>query len=256
VTFYFSASEEATFECSLAATGQPDDYRSCHTQKTYPEVADGSYTFKVRATDTVGHLGAPAAYEFSMDSTLLDRIPPDTTITSHPPESIDRMDATFAYTSSEPDSMFQCKLDGGAFEFCLTRGITYEHLSPGLHTFEVRARDEKANVDQTPAGYTFSVVLAAPFKALTETQVDTRITTKPKAKTRDRTPTMRFLSTMPGATFQCQLDRGAFRRCSSPLTTGPLSYGKHIFKVRAVLTGAADPTPASCAFTVVKRKRK
>jgi hypothetical protein len=36
VTFYFSASEEATFECSLAATGKPDDYRSCHTQKTYP----------------------------------------------------------------------------------------------------------------------------------------------------------------------------------------------------------------------------
>jgi hypothetical protein len=75
-----------------------------------------------------------------VDSTLLDRIPSETTITSHPPESIERMDATFTYASSEPYSLFQCKLDGGAFEFCLGRGITYEHLGPGLHTFEVRAR--------------------------------------------------------------------------------------------------------------------
>jgi hypothetical protein len=59
---------------------------------------------------------------------------------------------------------------------------------------------------------------------------------------------------MPSATFQCQLDGRAFKQCSSPLTTRPLSYGKHIFTVRAVLTGVADPTPAFCVFRVVKRK--
>jgi hypothetical protein len=256
VTFYFSASEEATFECSLAATGQPDEYRSCHTQKTYPEVADGSYTFKVRATDTVGHLGAPATYDFSVDSTLLDRIPPETTITSHSPDSSESQDASFTYVSSEPNSMFQCKLDGGAFEFCLSRGITYQHLGPGLHTFEVRARDQKANVDPTPAAYVFSVALATPLETPSGTRLDTMISSKPEARTRDRTPTLRFFSTMPGATFRCRLDGGAFKPCRSPFTTRPLSYGSHIFKVKAVLTGLADPTPAFCAFRVVKPKRK
>jgi hypothetical protein len=101
VTFYFKASEEATFECSLEAIGQPDDYQSCLTQKTYVHLDDGSYRFRVRATDTVGHVGAPASYDFSVDSTLLDRIPPETTITSVPPEPIENATATFRYVSSE-----------------------------------------------------------------------------------------------------------------------------------------------------------
>jgi hypothetical protein len=252
VTFYFSANEEATFECSLQASGEADDYASCATQKTFIGLSDGSYTFRVRATDTVGHLGDPVSYDFVVDSTLVDRIPPETTIISHPPETVEAATASFAYASSEPRSSFQCKLDGGAFEFCLASGITYHHLSAGPHLFEVRARDEKANIDPTPAAFAFLVAPVALIEPPDRARPDTRLTGKPRPRLRDRTPTLRFSSPARGAWFQCRLDGAAWRRCRSPLTTKRLSLGTHAFKVRAVLDGAADPTPASCSFRVIK----
>ena len=252
VAFYFSASEPATFECSLAPSGEADDYSTCQTQRTYLHLANGAYTFKVRATDNVGHLGAPAAYEFSVDSSLLDRIPPDTTITSHPPPQTLGQTAAFTYKSSEPRSLFQCRLDGGAFEFCPAAGITFDHLALGGHTFEVRARDEKANVDPTPAAYTFEVGPAPMVEPLRRVRPDTRLTAKPGARTRQRTPKLRFASTEPGAVFQCKLDSSPFfKRCHSPLRTPRLALGLHVFRVRSVVDGLADPTPATVSFEVV-----
>ena len=149
-TFYFSANEEATFECSLTEVGQPDDYEVCSTQRTFPGLADGDYRFKVRGTDTVGQVGPPASYDFTVDSTLEDNIPPETTITSHPPDPSAEKSAAFTYRSSEPRSTFQCKFDSGPFEFCWPDGIAFEHLDAGLHTFEVRARDEKTMSTRHP----------------------------------------------------------------------------------------------------------
>jgi hypothetical protein len=257
LTFYFSASEPATFECSMVPHGSADDYQTCQTQRNYLHLADGDYTFKARATDNVGHLGAPAAYEFSVDASLLDRIPPETTITSAPPPLAVGQTATFTYESSENKSLFQCRLDLGAFEFCPANGITYDHLALGHHTFEVRARDEKANVDPTPAARAFDVGPAPIFEPLPRTQrPDTRLTGKPGARTRQRTPTLRFASSEPGAVFQCKLDSSPFfKKCRSPLTTPPLAPGRHSFRVRSVIDGVADPTPASVTFKVIGTRR-
>jgi hypothetical protein len=258
VTFYFSADEEATFECSMVGVGQPDDYHPCLNQTTYQHLADAQYTFQVRATDTVGHVGPPASYGFTVDSTLLDRIPPETTITAHPPEPVESASASFRYVSSERESMFQCRLDDGDFEFCLPQGITYDHLTPGSHLFEVRARDEKANVDPTPAAYAFSVIVVPIVELVHHRRADTRLTSKPGRTTRDRRPTFRFASAAQGATFQCKLDGSAFfRRCRSPLTTRRLSLGRHRFSVRAVLAGdTVDPTPATYSFRVVRARSR
>ena len=75
---------------------------------------------------------------------------------------------------------------------------------------------------------------------------------KPVAKTHDRTPTFRFSASEPGASFQCKLDGGAFRSCRSPFTTKKLGFGSHTLQVRAVVQGAADPTPAKFNFKIVK----
>jgi hypothetical protein len=55
----------------------------------------------------------------------------------------------------------------------------------------------------------------------------------------------RFISSEPGSTFSCRLDRQPFRACDSPKTYRHLKDGRHTFKVKAIDPGGvADPTPA------------
>ncbi|HEX2112590.1 MAG TPA: hypothetical protein VHF67_13675 [Gaiellaceae bacterium] len=51
--------------------------------------------------------------------------------------------------------------------------------------------------------------------------------------------------------FECSLDRGAFRTCTSPAAVSRLTDGAHRFRVRAVdESGRPDPTPATRTWTV------
>jgi hypothetical protein len=82
----------------------------------------------------------------------------------------------------------------------------------------------------------------------------TTLKRKPPHKTRDRTPTFRFVADEPGSTFQCKLDGKRFKSCRSPFTTKKLSLGHHTFKVRARDdSGQLDPSPASYSFRVAAR---
>jgi hypothetical protein len=81
----------------------------------------------------------------------------------------------------------------------------------------------------------------------------TVITAGPSGPTDDNTPVFTFRSG-PDATFACQLDGGAFQKCSSPVTTTPLPDGTHSFTVRAtdeVFNVEANPPKRS--FTVDTR---
>ncbi len=80
----------------------------------------------------------------------------------------------------------------------------------------------------------------------------TSITAGPKGKTRDRTPTFRFSSSLAGSRFRCRLDRRPLVPCSSPKTFGRLGFGAHSFQVRAIKAGSTDPSPAVRSFTVVR----
>jgi Ca2+-binding RTX toxin-like protein len=90
-----------------------------------------------------------------------DLTPPDTTITSGPSGTTSDTTPTFTFTSSEAGSTFECRVDGGAWVACTTPFTTAE-LSPGDHTFEVRATDGVGNVDPTPASRAFTVEVAPP----------------------------------------------------------------------------------------------
>lgn len=76
-----------------------------------------------------------------------------------------------------------------------------------------------------------------------------RVTTK-KAKLKVK---FGFSSDVAGATFECKLDKGAYKACKSPksFTVKP---GKHKFSVRAVGPGGTDATPVSFKFKVIKQK--
>ena len=83
---------------------------------------------------------------------------------------------------------------------------------------------------------------------------DTKITTKPPAKTHDRTPTIKFSSSVTGSSFQCSVDSKPFKACRSPFTAPSLKPGKHRIRVKATASGLIEQAPASCSFKVVAAK--
>jgi hypothetical protein len=121
----------------------------------------------VRATDPAGNQGNAAAFEWTVDNSLADTTPPQTTILSKPPNPSDSSTASFTYESNEPGSSFECELDGTGFAACPAAGIAYTSLANGSHTFQVRAIDPSANVDPTPAGYSFDVAVPQPQPMVT-----------------------------------------------------------------------------------------
>ncbi len=193
VSFAFHASETgSSFECSLAAGLADDEFSSCASGKTYTGLADGEQAFKVRATDAAGNRGVETAFEWTVDNAAADETPPDTVIDSKPSNPSSSADALFAYHSTEPGSSFECKLDGSPFGSCPIAGVAYSGLANGPHAFQVRAIDGSDNVDPTPAGYSFDVVVpvsppatpaAAPFVA---PPVPAAVTSRPKKRQRPR----------------------------------------------------------------------
>jgi hypothetical protein len=256
-SFNFHASETATFQCELEGP-TPSALSACSSGKTYVSLAEGAYTFKVYATDTAGNEGSPVAYGWEVDNTVPDTTPPETTLLSKPPDPSESASASFTYSSNEPGSSFECKLDEGGFTTCPATGITYSALGNGVHSFQVRARDGSGNVDESPAGHSWTVAAPTgppPPSAPRPLVPETKITAKPPASTRDRTPTLRFRSDQPGATFRCKVDGKPFKPCRSPLTTKPLAFGRHTVKVQAVNAAGPDPTPALVTFKVIRGRR-
>jgi hypothetical protein len=105
-------------------------------------------------------------------------------------------------------------------------------------------------ISQPPAG-------PPPDVAQDTAPPDTQITASPKAKTKQKQAAFAFSGTdaRAVASFQCRLDGDPFAACSSPFEA-KVGKGKHSFEVRAVdAAGNVDPTPASYAWTVKKKKR-
>jgi hypothetical protein len=233
-TFAFSADQAgSTFECRVDAGA----WGSCSSAHTTASLADGAHTFEVRATDPAGNVDpTPASRAFTVDTAA-----PQTTIDSGPSGFTNDATPTFAFSSSQPGSSFECRVDAGAWGSCSTPETTAS-LVDGAHTFEVRATDPAGNVDATPASRSFTVDTIAP---------QTTIDSGPPALTNDPTPTITFSASQVGSTFECRVDAGAWASCSSAHTTASLADGAHTFEVRATdPAGNVDPTPASLSFTV------
>lgn len=205
--------------------------------------------------------------------------PPNTVIDERPPAVTTDIFALFTYEAPTATS-YECRLDSAAFSSCPSSGIEYTGLSFGAHTFQVRAVNS-AGTDPTPASYSWKIEgtesppppppapesesppstpapegssgsggssspnLGAPAPAAALAFVR-----KPPAKTKDRTPTFRFRSNPPGASFLCVIDKGPFRACRSPFTPKkPLALGPHKLRIQTVEPGS--PT-LSARFRIVQ----
>ena len=92
-----------------------------------------------------------------------DTTPPDTTIVSGPSGTTTDATPTFAFTSSESNPAFECRVDSGPWIDC-TSPWTPAALSGGDHVVAVRSTDVAGNTDPSPATRSFTV--AGPPPAL------------------------------------------------------------------------------------------
>jgi hypothetical protein len=233
--FDLSSTESGSFECSLDGAA----FATCSDPKTYSGLADGAHTFQARALDGAGNADAtPAAHSWTIDATA-----PNTTIGPTQPAALTTAtSATFDFSSNEAGTSFACQLDSALFASCSTPK-TYTGLADGSHTFSVRATDTAANMDATPAVYTWTVDTTAP---------DTTIgPTTPPADTSSANATFDFTANEPGSTFACRLDGGAYGACTTPASYSALGDGLHTFDVRATdSAGNTDSSPASYSWHI------
>ena len=111
------------------------------TTKTWTlTTGDGTKTVYVKFKDTLGNWSSVYSASITLDSTA-----PITIITAKPPATDTNRSATFSF-SSEAGATFQCQLDSEAFSAC-TSPKTYTNLTPGSHTFTVKASDTIGNIE-------------------------------------------------------------------------------------------------------------
>ncbi len=157
-TFSFVSSESnSSFECKLD-TGS---WITCASPKAYSGLKTEVHQFSVRAIDAAKNVDAtPAAQSWTVEAEVVtppaDTTPPQTSITGGPAASSTATSASFAFSSSETGSSFECRLDSGSWAACTTPK-SYSGLAVGSHQFSVRAIDPAKNVDATPAAQSWTV---------------------------------------------------------------------------------------------------
>jgi Bacterial Ig-like domain len=153
--FSSSATDLAGFQCSLDGGA----LAGCSPPKAFTGLPDGSHTFSVRATDTVGNSST------SSRAWTIDTVAPDTTLDPNvgpPPGSATQdNDPVFQFSSGDATAAFECSLTGpgmtgDAFAVCPSPK-SYTNLKDGTYTFKVRARDRATNVDATPEERTWTI---------------------------------------------------------------------------------------------------
>ncbi|MGB2710398.1 MAG: Ig-like domain-containing protein [Conexibacter sp.] len=239
-SFGFTAEAGAAVECSVDQ-GTPA-YGSCTTADSHvvaTPLADGSYVFRVRATDAVGN-HASAVQAFSVDRTA-----PSLSVDSGPLGSTNDATPSFGFTA-EAGATVECSIDQGTPAYAPCTSATTHVIGTPLpdesYVFRVRATSGVGN--QAIASRSFTVDTAAPSLS---------IGFGPSGTTSDSTPLFGF-SVEAGATVECSVDQGApaYGPCASATThaaLAPLADGAYVFRVRAT-DGAGNQAIVTRAFAV------
>ena len=210
-SFDFSAESGAAVECSIdTGTASFGSCSGASSHQPSSDLAAGSYTFRVRATDAAGNV----ATQTRAFTVVIDTTPPTLSITGGPTGITGDARPTFDF-SAEAGATVQCSIDTGTANFGPCSGASSHQpasdLADGSYTFRVRATDAAGNsATQTRS---FTVDSAAPSLA---------ITGGPSGDTNDPRPTFTFTGGA-GATLSCSIDLGTanFGPCWAPPATGP-----------------------------------
>ena len=159
-------------------------------EMTFTFQGTGTKNVRVAVTDADGDRDSTMKAITVGASAPTDTTPPETTIDSGPEGDTDDSTPTFAFSSSERGSAFECRVDSGSWRDCASPWIVGA-LSNGSHTVSVRATDPAGNdgVDDARG----EAGLAA-------------------ARRRSSRPAGRGLNAMPGAEAEQQHRRAGRRR--------------------------------------------
>ena len=93
-----------------------------------------------------------------------DTTAPETTITSGPAEgsTVSTATPTFAFTSSEAGSTFQCQDDASVTWTACSSPSARGPFANGSHSFRVRAIDASGNIDSSAAARSYTVTVTPP----------------------------------------------------------------------------------------------
>lgn len=124
---------------------------------TLEGLADGDYTYEVRARDAAGNVDpTPASATWKVFANA-----PETVIDGQPPAVTNLSTATFTFSTDKGDTTFEVSVDGGAFT-AANSPHQLAGLATGAHTFAVRAVDATGQVDATPATFDWVVDVTPP----------------------------------------------------------------------------------------------
>jgi hypothetical protein len=160
-TFAFqSVSAGVSYQCSMVPTTTPataEVFTACTSGQASGPLADGPWTFKVRAVDATGTVSPAAAYGFTVDTVV-----PVVTIGTSPANPTKVNTPSFAFTSSKASTTFKCSLSTGVAVYSTCGSPqSYAAQADGTYTFSVQGSDLAGNVS-APANVTVAIDTVAP----------------------------------------------------------------------------------------------
>ena len=158
-------------QCSVYDAAPPNALKaqsppgvSCDAAYTVPltnALSDGSYTFRVRATDAAGNVGENT-FNFVVDThppVVSIPVPPNVTTTTNRIPTF-----TFADVAGPGTPVaFQCRIDSGANAACTSPFTVPAPLSDGSHTLTVTGIDAAGNVGSASLAFSVITTVAPTF---------------------------------------------------------------------------------------------
>jgi hypothetical protein len=193
----------------------------------------------------LGVLGSGAYSVYALNAPAGKPGVPAPWITVKPPKGASVTWARFAYTDRWRHVSFQCSLDRSRFSSCTSPTRYRGSITPGWHTFRVRAlRFTRRREFSRPASYTWLVDLqpSAPY-----------IAGHPSDPTSARSARFAFTDSEARVSFQCSIDTRTWRPCDSPFSYRGLSVGEHRFRVRVLDPPAYPSRVAQFDWRVVRQ---
>lgn len=155
------------------------------------------------------------------------------------PAGVSCASGTYQPADADPTDVMQAPAPAGPYVSALS---TFDGLDPN-GTWNLFIRDDLGGGN--------GFFINDPTLVITTTDVtapETTITSKPRDSKKKKVK-IKFTSNEAGVHFECKVDNGNFKPCTSPKKIKGLSFGKHKFQVRAIdAAGNVDASPAKCKW--------